>query len=414
MHGACNGKMAEDSVHSRGHEEGRCQVSENNDNFCDPPGQPLHGYSGFSCTHVLKLFATPLLFMHDQNGYNSFLHLDTLIRTLSRASPFLVTELLCWRILVLSALIQYLLRIIMSDPKTFLKWGATDYELVPVQDPYGASLAWKLRKFDDESLKNIPSYTYKPLLGARKKIRLLQLMCGTMENPDISCQLVEANYDNVFHIPIIGDPQTSDKSSGSQSPDLADVKVHHPHINDEEMLGKLKLYDELTANEIKYEALSWCWGKDESDYALLIFERTASGHEKTYKLRVREQLALALKHLRHTDRSRTMWIDAVCIDQNNPSERNHQVQMMSRIYTRSDEVCIWLGDSDDSSKLAIDFIRDEIMELRNFDALSKGKQYTNKWKALMMLMQREWFSRRWVVQVSVTEPISITRWIHKS
>lgn len=106
---------------------------------------------------------------------------------------------------------------------------------------------------------------------------------------------------------------------------------------------------------------------------------------------MRKQLALALKYLRHPDQGRTFWIDAICIDQDDPSERNHQVQMMSRIYTRAKEVCIWLGDGDDSSKRAIDFIRDEIMELRNFDALCNDRQYTDKWKALMMLMQRDWF-----------------------
>ena len=50
------------------------------------------------------------------------------------------------------------------------------------------------------------------------------------------------------------------------------------------------------------------------------------------------------------------------------------------------------------AKTAIDFIHDEIMELKNFDTICSDKQYTDKWRALMMLMQRDWFSRRWVVQ----------------
>lgn len=294
---------------------------------------------------------------------------------------------------------------IMSDPKTIIKWGATDYELVEVQDQSRSSQAGKLRKFDDKSLEGIEEYKYDQLDGAKKKIRLLQLKRGTMDSPDISCELVEANYDNAFHIPMI------DGSQQSQTPSERDTKVddaslsveaQYPDITDTDLLEKLEEHKQLLKKEVKYEALSWCWGTDKPEYALLISKRSYSGQvETTYKLRVRKQLALALKNLRHLGKSRTMWIDAICIDQNNPSERNHQVQMMSRIYTRSESVCIWLGDSDDSSKLAIDFIRDEIMELHNFDALSKSKQYTEKWKALMMLMQREWFSRRWVVQVSL-------------
>ena len=48
--------------------------------------------------------------------------------------------------------------------------------------------------------------------------------------------------------------------------------------------------------------------------------------------------------------------------------------------------------------MAINFIHEEITELQNFDSLCSDKKYSDKWRALMMLMQREWFSRRWVVQ----------------
>lgn len=48
--------------------------------------------------------------------------------------------------------------------------------------------------------------------------------------------------------------------------------------------------------------------------------------------------------------------------------------------------------------MAIEFIRNEVMELNNFDKICSNKEYTRKWQALQMLMQTEWFSRRWVVQ----------------
>ncbi|KAK7994495.1 hypothetical protein PG991_016083 [Apiospora marii] len=38
------------------------------------------------------------------------------------------------------------------------------------------------------------------------------------------------------------------------------------------------------------------------------------------------------------------------------------------------------------------------MELNNFDKICSDQRYTRKWQALQMLMQTEWFSRRWVVQ----------------
>ncbi|KAI7780576.1 HET-domain-containing [Diaporthe eres] len=278
----------------------------------------------------------------------------------------------------------------MAHSKGILELEGQGYELIPVE--HRAQQSIKLRKFDDPQLGKIPEYEYKALEGSHKKIRLLQLKSGAIDSPDIFCELVEADYDNPFHIPTYVDDKSNDDRSDKV--DRSVTKQKEVKTPEEEF----KILEELQKREMEYEALSWCWGKDVAQYVVLIIERNSKHEEKTYKLRVREQLALALKYLRHRDTVRTLWIDAICIDQDNPGERNHQVQMMSRIYTRAREVCVWLGDGDSSSKIAIDFITNEIMELRNFDTLSHDKQYTDKWKALMMLMQREWFSRRWVVQ----------------
>jgi len=40
-----------------------------------------------------------------------------------------------------------------------------------------------------------------------------------------------------------------------------------------------------------------------------------------------------------------IWIDALCIDQQNNSERNHQVRVMGKIYEMAVEVLVWLGCS---------------------------------------------------------------------
>ncbi|KAI4712549.1 hypothetical protein J4E89_002817 [Alternaria sp. Ai002NY15] len=53
---------------------------------------------------------------------------------------------------------------------------------------------------------------------------------------------------------------------------------------------------------------------------------------------------------------------------------------------------------DSESEVAFKFIKDEITHLKDFDSISSDKDYSTKWQALMVLMQREWFSRRWVVQ----------------
>jgi hypothetical protein len=53
----------------------------------------------------------------------------------------------------------------------------------------------------------------------------------------------------------------------------------------------------------------------------------------------------------HDDLLRTLWIDAVCIDQSNNLERNHQVQQMGQIYSRAHNVVAWIGDDPDIARL---------------------------------------------------------------
>jgi hypothetical protein len=72
--------------------------------------------------------------------------------------------------------------------------------------------------------------------------------------------------------------------------------------------------------------------------------------------------------------------------------------MMSKIYSRAKEVCIWLGEPTDNSSIAINFIHNEIMDLNKFNKICADDRYSDKWIAVMQLMSRKWFSRRWVVQ----------------
>jgi len=72
--------------------------------------------------------------------------------------------------------------------------------------------------------------------------------------------------------------------------------------------------------------------------------------------------------------------------------------MMNIIYGNASRVCIWLGDATESSRMALRFIKKEVSHLRSFDTLCDSQDASKKWVALLDLMQRPWFSRRWVVQ----------------
>lgn len=72
---------------------------------------------------------------------------------------------------------------------------------------------------------------------------------------------------------------------------------------------------------------------------------TVNGHE----FQATENLEMALRHMRYHDRPRTLWIDAVCINQANIAERNNQVKRIGLIYRIARQVVVWLGLEKDAS-----------------------------------------------------------------
>ncbi|KAK4204590.1 heterokaryon incompatibility protein-domain-containing protein [Triangularia verruculosa] len=228
----------------------------------------------------------------------------------------------------------------------------------------------KVLLWNDLDFQKLDKYQYRPLSSMQRRIRLLRLEGGGHGNPEISCELFEADFDRKLGVQITpphDQPKTLSASGSSNS-------------------------TAVTLRRLEYEALSWCWGVENKDFGIRVKK-----DGKTFRLPVTRELALALKYLRRTNHDRILWIDAICIDQENHEERNHQVQMMSLIYTSAIQVCVWLGEDNDDSATAISFIR-EIMQLENFDAIAANKDNATKWQSLLLLMQRPWFSRRWVVQ----------------
>jgi hypothetical protein len=86
-----------------------------------------------------------------------------------------------------------------------------------------------------------------------------------------------------------------------------------------------------------YEAISYTWG-DPEDRAYLLCD----GRYIT----ITRNLADALWYFRSPDTPKDFWADAACIDQQNISERNAQVQLMASIYSKASIVLLWLGTGD--------------------------------------------------------------------
>ena len=86
-----------------------------------------------------------------------------------------------------------------------------------------------------------------------------------------------------------------------------------------------------------YQALSYVWGDPSIQHEILVNQQ---------HFPVTHNLHLALRRLRDTSAVRMIWIDALCINQENVDERNQQVRLMGDIYRKASEVLIWLGDDE--------------------------------------------------------------------
>ena len=111
-------------------------------------------------------------------------------------------------------------------------------------------------------------------------------------------------------------------------------------------------------------------------------------------IKVTENLYHALDHIRSETEVRVMWIDALCIDQTNISERNQQVRLMRRIYSLAAEVLVWLGPTKNASDVAMQ----QFEELSKLDWLEILNWDDYNFQAITTLMERSWFERVWIRQ----------------
>ncbi|KAI6086015.1 heterokaryon incompatibility protein-domain-containing protein [Hypoxylon rubiginosum] len=169
-----------------------------------------------------------------------------------------------------------------------------------------------------------------------------------------------------------------------------------------------------------FEALSYVWGSP-ADPVSITITRTVLGsgsainHNPSRPLLVTRNLGVALKHLRDHVKPRTLWIDAICIDQSSTSERSQQVQRMDKIYQCAARVVVWLGSEANNSNAIMEILA-EMGSSIHLDWATHvcepsvpSSQYNlleNKIRgnggaalaALSHLLARPWFERLWVVQ----------------
>ncbi|KAM7186387.1 Heterokaryon incompatibility protein (HET) domain containing protein [Rhypophila sp. PSN 637] len=118
------------------------------------------------------------------------------------------------------------------------------------------------------------------------------------------------------------------------------------------------IHVDLDAAHGTYDALSYCWGEQNRRVSILV-----NGHS----FYISRNLHAALKNILRQHEFRyggagevphlVMWIDALCINQDDTEEKNAQVPMMRDIYANGRRTHVWLGPHNIWTALAFREIR---------------------------------------------------------
>jgi hypothetical protein len=141
-------------------------------------------------------------------------------------------------------------------------------------------------------------------------------------------------------------------------------------------------------DETWFEALSYTWGDPQGPRGSISIDRV--------QISVSQNLFDALSHLRNDIQSRTLWVDAICINQTDLLEKTHQVQLMARIYSSAHRVIIWLGLEEDDSGFFMDTLQ-QLAE-RKIDSNAGVLRSERFWRSFKAFTDRPWWWRVWVVQ----------------
>lgn len=180
-------------------------------------------------------------------------------------------------------------------------------------------------------------YTYQPLDLQQNEVRLLQLL-------------------------------------PSASPGLLRCKMQHVGLD----------------NGPSYEAISYAWGADGASHPIYIDNKL---------FLIRTNLMSALQQFRSKWKARTLWVDAICINQADPKERAQQVQIMRRVYEQASQVLVWLGVGAGEGRM-MRYLGPfaYIYLLRSIIKDKVQGVWQPEYIGLTRLLSLPWFLRVWVVQ----------------
>lgn len=178
---------------------------------------------------------------------------------------------------------------------------------------------------------------------------------------------------------------------------------------------------QVSDDQYRYRCLSYTWGPSRDYHVINLNGRG---------LAVRSHLWRFLNAARLVYANQEFWIDALCIDQANIGEVNHQIQLMDQIFSNAMDVIIWLGDGNSGGYLpALNFLterRDKTTRCLSKSDLGGSGSSSNFWpeqtsviQSLLALCEDEYWGRTWIIQevllakrIFLMSGTAVTAWSH--
>jgi hypothetical protein len=118
--------------------------------------------------------------------------------------------------------------------------------------------------------------------------------------------------------------------------------------------------------------------------------------------------------LRKTDEYQTLWIDQICINQDDIYEKTEQTKRMGEIYRNAERTIAWLGDCPEPmlGQNVFDIVpvlREALTSLPGLEMRMKIGEHSGL-AALTVLFSVPWFSRVWIIQETVLSKSLTLRW----
>ena len=167
------------------------------------------------------------------------------------------------------------------------------------------------------------------------------------------------------------------------------------------------------ANTEPYEAVSYVWGSTSEPIEVTVnvidaADDPAAGKRVTGRFLITQNLYSALHHLRHPNRGRALWVDALCINQADDDEKSEQVSRMAEVYRRAQRVVVWMGPEGHQCSLTLKTLETmgSHMEVEWGTYVARPKAghsvhslvSLESWAAVVNFLYRDWFERMWVQQ----------------